>query len=100
MQPHDAIPDPHLCRFKVCLEKPYDLKSDSWALGCIIYELATLKRPFDAKNLPSIVMKICHGDPKPVSSAYSIELRSLVACLLEKKSHERFESCRVELLSD
>jgi len=71
------------------LEKPYDLKSDSWALGCIIYELACLKRPFDAKNLPSIVMKICHGDPKPVTSAYSIELRSLVACLLEKKSHER-----------
>ena len=29
------------------------------------------------------------GDPKPVSSAYSIELRSLVACLLEKKPHER-----------
>jgi len=80
---------PYYLSPEVCLEKPYDLKSDSWALGCIIYELAVLKRPFDAKNLPSIVMKICHGDPKPVSSAYSIELRSLVACLLEKKPHER-----------
>merc|ERR1712086_39043 len=42
-----------------------------------------------AKNLPSIVMKICHGDPKPVSSAYSLNLRSLIACLLEKKPHDR-----------
>lgn len=80
---------PYYLSPEVCLEKPYDLKSDSWALGCIVYELAMLKRPFDAKNLPSIVMKICHGDPKSVSSAYSIELRSLIACLLEKKPHER-----------
>jgi len=77
---------PYYLAPEVCLEKPYDQKSDSWALGCILYELCTLKRPFDAKNLPSIVMKICHGDPKPVSSAYSINLRSLIACLLEKKT--------------
>lgn len=80
---------PYYLAPEVCLEKPYDQKSDSWALGCILYELCTLKRPFDAKNLPSIVMKICHGDPKPVSSAYSINLRSLIACLLEKKPHDR-----------
>jgi len=80
---------PYYLSPEVCLEKPYDQKSDSWALGCILYELCTLKRPFDAKNLPSIVMKICHGDPKPVSSAYSLNLRSLIACLLEKKPHDR-----------
>eukprot|EP00658_Telonema_sp_P-2_P063921 TRINITY_DN5276_c0_g1_i16.p1 TRINITY_DN5276_c0_g1~~TRINITY_DN5276_c0_g1_i16.p1 ORF type:complete len:500 (+),score=77.07 TRINITY_DN5276_c0_g1_i16:110-1609(+) len=80
---------PYYLAPEVCLEKPYDQKSDSWALGCILYELCTLKRPFDAKNLPSIVMKICHGEPKPVSSAYSITLRSLIACLLEKKPHDR-----------
>jgi len=80
---------PYYLSPEVCLEKPYDQKSDSWALGCILYELCALKRPFDAKNLPSIVMKICHGDPKPVSSAYSLNLRSLIACLLEKKPHDR-----------
>ena len=49
--------------------------------GCS-YELCTLKRPFDAKNLPSIVMKICHGDPKPVSSAYSLNLRCMPPLVL------------------
>jgi serine/threonine protein kinase len=28
--------------------KPYNHKSDIWALGCILYELCTLKHAFDA----------------------------------------------------
>jgi serine/threonine protein kinase len=31
-------------------EKPYDEKSDLWSVGCIIYELAALKPPFEASN--------------------------------------------------
>ncbi len=28
---------------EVCENKPYSTKSDVWALGCILYELCTLK---------------------------------------------------------
>lgn len=38
--------------------RAYNQKSDLWALGCVLYELAELKRAFDGENLPSIVMKI------------------------------------------
>jgi NIMA (never in mitosis gene a)-related kinase len=31
--------------------KKYNEKSDIWSLGCIIYELAVLKRPFTGANI-------------------------------------------------
>ena len=35
--------------------KPYTNKSDIWALGCVLYELTTLKHPFEAGNF----LKLC-----------------------------------------
>lgn len=29
---------------------PYDAKADVWAMGVIIYELVTLKKPFEGNN--------------------------------------------------
>ncbi len=58
--------------------KPYNHKSDVWALGCILYELATLKHAFDAKTLYTLASKITKGRYLPVSERYSKELRSLI----------------------
>ncbi len=58
--------------------KPYNHKSDVWALGCILYELVTLKHAFDAKNLCGLASKITKGRYPPVSEKYSRELRSLI----------------------
>jgi serine/threonine protein kinase len=38
--------------------KPYRRSADVWALGCIVYELLTLKRAFDASNLGAMYGKI------------------------------------------
>lgn len=35
--------------------------TDVWAMGAILYEMATGKPAFDGANLPAILYKICHG---------------------------------------
>lgn len=43
----------------VCIQdKPYGPKSDVWALGCVLYELCTLRHAFDGGSLPALVIKI------------------------------------------
>jgi NIMA (never in mitosis gene a)-related kinase len=41
---------PYYLSPEVCEDRPYNSKSDIWSLGCILYELCTLKHPFEAKN--------------------------------------------------
>ncbi|KAL3868352.1 hypothetical protein ACJMK2_041166 [Sinanodonta woodiana] len=67
---------------ELCEGKPYNQKSDIWALGCVLYELASLKRAFEAANLPALILKIMRGTFAPISEHYSEELRSLILSML------------------
>ena len=49
---------------EMCEGKPYDTKSDVWALGCLIFELAVLKPPFQAANQALLVRKIINEAPE------------------------------------
>lgn len=53
-----------------CDGRSYNDKSDIWALGCILYEMACLQKTFDASNLPAIVRKIMDGQFEPVRSVF------------------------------
>ncbi|KAF0035112.1 hypothetical protein F2P81_012870 [Scophthalmus maximus] len=44
--------------------KPYNHKSDVWALGCCVYEMSTLKHAFNAKDMNSLVYRIVEGKPQ------------------------------------
>jgi NIMA (never in mitosis gene a)-related kinase len=70
-----AVGTPYYLSPELCNGQPYNHKSDIWALGCVLYELATFKHAFDATNLPALVMTIVNGQYKPVSQQYSVELQ-------------------------
>ena len=55
-------------------DQPYNGQSDLWALGIILYECCTLKRPFEASNQCALILKIVRGEyaaipPENASSA-------------------------------
>ena len=54
--------------------KSYNVKTDIWALGCSIYELATFSTPYKAPNMDALLNKIQNGLPQRIDKAYSDEL--------------------------
>ncbi|XP_018010472.1 serine/threonine-protein kinase Nek8 isoform X2 [Hyalella azteca] len=70
---------------ELCQNKPYNKKSDVWALGCILYELLTLKMAFQAETIMALFTKITNGDFAAVSSERCGEnLWSLLESLLQQ----------------
>ena len=56
------------------MDKPYDMKSDIWSLGCIIYEVAALRAPFEATTHYQLAVKIRAGKLDRIPAHYSDEL--------------------------
>ncbi|KAF2366257.1 Protein kinase domain [Trinorchestia longiramus] len=80
---HSVVGTPCYLSPELCQSKPYNQKSDVWALGCVLYELLSLNRAFQAETLPALFQKITRGQYAPVSSErYSEHLRSLLSSLL------------------
>ncbi|XP_028643365.1 serine/threonine-protein kinase Nek4 isoform X5 [Grammomys surdaster] len=69
--------------------KPYNYKSDVWALGCCVYEMATLKHAFNAKDMNSLVYRIIEGKLPPMPNVYSAELAELIRTMLSRRPEER-----------
>jgi len=47
---HTGVGTPLYFSPEICEEQPYNFKSDIWAFGCVMYELASFKPPFTAQN--------------------------------------------------
>ena len=62
----------------ILILKVYDEKSDIWALGCILYEMACLQKTFEGSNLPALVNKIMKGQFAPIRGNYSPLFKQLV----------------------
>ncbi|XP_035402926.1 serine/threonine-protein kinase Nek4 isoform X3 [Cygnus atratus] len=69
--------------------KPYNCKSDVWALGCCVYEMATLKHAFNAKDMNSLVYRIIEGKLPPMPKDYSPHLVEIIRTMLSKNPEER-----------
>lgn len=80
---------PYFLSPEICSGKAYNYKSDIWMLGCVLYELMTLTKPFDGDSLPGLMGNILRKDIKDVPKIYSNNLRWLVKQLLAKEPNLR-----------
>jgi len=72
-----------------------DARADLWALGCVLYEMATGRRAFEGKSQASLIAAVMHTQPAPVSQVSSMSppaLDSLVGACLAKDPADRIQS--------
>lgn len=75
----------------------YTLKSDIWAMGCIIYELCSREPPFNGRSHPELNKKIALGKFAPLPDCYSPELYSAIKKCMLRNADERPDT--IELLN-
>ena len=70
-------------------ENRYNEKSDIWSLGCCLYELASLRPPFEATNHLSLALKIKAGKIERVPLKYSDELNRVIMWMMNVNQNHR-----------
>ena len=87
---------PYYASPEVWEEKPYDSKSDVWSLGCVMYEMITLRPPFQAKSMEELYKKVMTGNYPRIPSKYSEDLSDAIKLMIQVEAGAR-PSCE-ELL--
>ena len=78
-----------------------DARSDIFALGATIFEMATGRRSFEGKTAASVIGAVLHSSPPPVSSLQPLSpsgLDRIVARALAKDPDDRWQTARDLLL--
>lgn len=92
MQSHDFastyVGTPFYMSPEICAAEKYTLRSDIWAVGCIMYELCQKEPPFNARTHIQLVQKIREGKFAPLPDYYSPELKNVIgSCLRVNPDH-------------
>lgn len=76
---------------EVCGHESYNKQSDVWALGCSIYEMATLDRPFgkDQDDLQGLFRCIRDKEVDPLPERIDPKISMLIYSMLEKDKRKR-----------
>jgi Tol biopolymer transport system component/predicted Ser/Thr protein kinase len=74
-----------------------DARTDIFAFGAVVYEMATGKKAFEGKSQASLIAKILETDPPPISSLQPMTppaLDRVVKRCLAKDPDDRWQSAR------
>ncbi|XP_023850324.1 serine/threonine-protein kinase Nek9 [Salvelinus sp. IW2-2015] len=86
-----CVGTPYYMSPELCQGVKYNFKSDIWAMGCVIFEVLTLTRTFDATNALNLCVKIVQGNwtMEVNSDVYSSALIKLVYECLDQDPEKR-----------
>eukprot|EP00285_Hemiselmis_virescens_P002742 CAMPEP_0173410786 /NCGR_PEP_ID=MMETSP1356-20130122/75412_1 /TAXON_ID=77927 ORGANISM="Hemiselmis virescens, Strain PCC157" /NCGR_SAMPLE_ID=MMETSP1356 /ASSEMBLY_ACC=CAM_ASM_000847 /LENGTH=288 /DNA_ID=CAMNT_0014372445 /DNA_START=240 /DNA_END=1103 /DNA_ORIENTATION=+ len=79
---HTQIGTPYYMSPEIWRNRPYNKKSDIWSLGCLLYELASLHHPFEARDEKGLAAKVLQGNYAAIPNQYSSDLSSMIKMLL------------------
>ncbi|PYQ47828.1 MAG: hypothetical protein DMF59_17820 [Acidobacteria bacterium] len=74
---------------------PVDARTDIFALGVVLYEMATGKKAFEGKSKASLIASILSSEPQPITTIQPmtpVPFDRLVRTCLQKDPDERFQS--------
>ncbi|MBL4687727.1 MAG: hypothetical protein JKY37_24235, partial [Nannocystaceae bacterium] len=79
-----------------CRGDPLDRRSDLFALGIVLYELATLKRAFDGAGEFAVMNQIVNHDIEPPSKRAPVpkEIEAIIMGLLVRDRERRYSTSR------
>eukprot|EP01022_Parablepharisma_sp_SALTPOND_P016131 TRINITY_DN2330_c0_g1_i1.p1 TRINITY_DN2330_c0_g1~~TRINITY_DN2330_c0_g1_i1.p1 ORF type:complete len:504 (+),score=60.57 TRINITY_DN2330_c0_g1_i1:675-2186(+) len=84
-----SLGTPYYLSPEICSGHKYNFKTDIWMLGCLLYELCTLHKPFEGDSLHGVMTKILSQPYMPLPKNYSETLDSLIKMMLEKNPNLR-----------
>ncbi len=86
---------PHYMSPEQARGEKVDARSDLWAVGVVLYQLLTGKRPFNGHAIATLMLSITQEAPKPVGELrpdIPASLRRVIARSLNKQPDKRFQS--------
>ncbi|XP_070762318.1 serine/threonine-protein kinase Nek3 [Enoplosus armatus] len=86
---HTYVGTPYYVAPEIWDNAPYNNKSDVWSLGCVLYELCTLRHPFQASSWKSLILKVCRGAYPPLPSHLPYDLQYLVKQMFKTNPKDR-----------
>jgi eukaryotic-like serine/threonine-protein kinase len=81
--------------------EPADTRSDIFAFGCLLYEMATGKRAFEGKTKASLIASILDREPPPISQFQPLAppaLQRVIQVAMAKNPDDRWQSAHDLLL--
>jgi serine/threonine protein kinase len=68
----------------------YSKKTDIWSLGCVIYEVCALEKPFKtSKGFMDLIRLIQNSEPPALPSMYSKDINILIKKMITKDASKR-----------